>query len=167
MNRNPYHECIADCIIEYREQAYRLAYSYAGNREDALDIVQESICKALACSKSLKEVTAAKAWFFRIVVNTAIDFIRKNKRYVYVEEDILENLSGSQNDRYEDFDLQKAMEKLPLRDRSIILLRYFEGMKIEEIALVMDENINTIKTRLYASLKKLRLNLEQADMVVE
>lgn len=161
MKGNPYHERITDSIIEYREHAYRLAYSYVGNKEDALDIVQESICKALASSKSLKDQMAVKAWFFRIVVNTAIDFIRKKKRYVYVEDEILENLSGSQNDRYEDFDLQRAMGKLPVRDRSIIMLRYFEGMKIEEIALVMDENINTIKSRLYATLRKLRINLEQ------
>lgn len=161
MKGNPYHELVTDSIIEYREHAYRLAYSYVGNKEDALDIVQESICKALASSKSLKDQMAVKAWFFRIVVNTSIDFIRKKKRYLYVEDEVLENLSGSQNDRYEDFDLRRAMEKLSVRDRSIITLRYFEGMKIEEIALVMDENINTIKSRLYATLRKLRVNLEQ------
>lgn len=161
MKGNPYHKLITDSIVEYREHAYRLAYSYVGNKEDALDIVQESICKALASSNSLREKMAVKAWFFRIVVNTAIDFIRKKKRYLYVEDEILENLSGSQNDRYEDFDLRRAMEKLSVRDRSIITLRYFEGMKIEEIALVMDENINTIKSRLYATLRKLRVNLEQ------
>lgn len=156
------HEILTNFIIENREYSYRLAYSYVKNQQDALDIVQEAICKALAAEKSLQDFSAVKPWFYRILTNTAIDFIRKNKRYVYVEDDMLEALGGSVCDHYLDVDLQEAIERLPTRDKTIILLRYFEGMKIDEIAFVMNENINTVKTRLYASLRKLRLNLEQA-----
>jgi len=53
-----------------------------------------------------------------------------------------------------------ALELLPPRDRMIVELKYFEDMKLEDIAAIMEENTNTIKSRLYRSLKKLRLSLD-------
>ena len=61
---------------------------------------------------------------------------------------------------YENFDLKHALELLPPRDRMIVELKYFEDMKLEDIAAIMEENTNTIKSRLYRSLKKLRLSLD-------
>ena len=62
------------------------------------------------------------------------------------------------------FDLREcgdnALELLPPRDRIIVELKYFEDMKLEDIAAIMEENTNTIKSRLYRSLKKLRLSLD-------
>lgn len=63
-------------------------------------------------------------------------------------------------DAYENFDLKHALELLPPRDRMIVELKYFEDMKLEDIAAIMEENTNTIKSRLYRSLKKLRLSLD-------
>lgn len=154
------HDVITNFIIEYRESSYRLAYSYVKDKDEALDIVQDAICKALSNENSLKDLSSVKPWFFRIVVNTSIDFLRKNKRTLYVEDETLEAIGGSEEDAYEDMDLKEAIDHLPTRDKTLIQLRFYEGMKIEEIAIAMNENINTIKTRLYASLKKLRIHLE-------
>ena len=63
-------------------------------------------------------------------------------------------------DAYENLDLKHALELLPPRDRMIVELKYFEDMKLEDIAAIMEENTNTIKSRLYRSLKKLRLSLD-------
>ena len=63
-------------------------------------------------------------------------------------------------DKYEELDLKKALNRLEPENRTVIILRYFEDMKIEDIALVVDENVNTVKTRLYRSLKKLRIQLD-------
>lgn len=73
MNRKLENELIT-CITEHKENVYRLAYSYVKNQEDALDIVQEAIQKAFAASDSLKNNTSIKSWFYRIVVNTCLDF---------------------------------------------------------------------------------------------
>jgi RNA polymerase sigma-70 factor (ECF subfamily) len=64
-------------------------------------------------------------------------------------------------DNYEDFDLQKALEALPDKYRTVIVLRYFEDLKIEEIAEILNENINTVKTHLYKSLEKLRIHMSE------
>lgn len=53
-------------------------------------------------------------------------------------------------------DLQRALDALPEQDKAVILLRYFEDMKLEEIAVILEENLSTVKSRLYRSMKKLR-----------
>jgi RNA polymerase sigma-70 factor, ECF subfamily len=152
---------VTNFLIENREAYYRLAYSYVHNQDDALDIVQEAICKALASSNKLNNASAIKSWFYRIVVNTSIDHIKKNKRFVLVEDNELEALGPARCDQYEDYDLLEALDKLPLNNRTIVTLRFFEDMTFEEIAEVLNENINTVKSRFYTSLKKLRLDLEE------
>ena len=60
-------------------------------------------------------------------------------------------------------DLQKALDESPEKYKTIVILRYFEDMKISEIAQVLDENTNTIKTRLYKALDKLKLKLRDDE----
>ncbi len=151
-------------ILENKEKFYRLAFSYVRNKDDALDIVSESILKAFKNQPNLKDQTSIKTWFYRIIVNTALDFLRKNKKIVAISEEDLENENGIE-DTYTDMDLHDALNHLPDQYRTIIILRFFEDMKIEEIAIILKENANTIKTRLYKGLKKLRLELEEDSAV--
>ena len=53
----------------------------------------------------------------------------------------------------------RALEKLEEKDRAVIVLRYFEDYKLGEIADVLEENVNTVKSRLYRSIKKLKMQL--------
>lgn len=146
-------------ITDNKENVYRLAYSYVKNKENALDIVQDSIQKALTSSGTLKSEGAMKSWFYRIVVNTSLDFLRKQKRVQLMDDQALELHSPISEDTYDDIDLEKALEELPHAYRTVIVLRYFEDLKIEEIAEVMNENISTVKTRLYQALRKLRIRM--------
>ena len=156
---------IADYVIRYKENIYRLAFSYVKNVDDALDIVQESIYKAISSMDSLKNPDYIKTWFYRIVVNTSLDFLRKKKKVNIVEEEVLINLDSGVVDEYENFDLQCALDNLPDNCRTIIILKYFEDLKINEIAEILNENTNTIKTRLYKSLKMLRINMNYDEEV--
>ena len=95
--------------------------------------------------------------------------------YVYNEDDALDivqesacNLPGelpeqASEDVYQETDLKNALESLEPQNRTIVVLRYCEDMKLEDIALAVNENLSTVKTRLYRSLKKLRINLEAPD----
>ena len=153
-------EQITDYIIKNKERHYRLAYSYVKNADDALEVVQESIYKAISTMDSLKTPDYLNTWFYRIIVNTAIDLLRKRKKVVVMDDETLSNYDLSTVDRYADIDLHKALEDLPIQYRSIIVLRFFEDLKIEEIATVLDENVNTVKTRLYKALRMLRVQLD-------
>ena len=153
-------EQITDYIIKNKERHYRLAYSYVKNADDALEVVQESIYKAISTMDSLKTPDYLNTWFYRIIVNTAIDLLRKRKKVVVMDDETLSHYDLSTVDHYADIDLHKALEDLPIQYRSIIVLRFFEDLKIEEIATVLDENVNTVKTRLYKALRMLRVQLD-------
>ena len=147
-------------IIENREGYYRLAYTYVKNQQDALDIVQEAICKALESQHKLKNPDGIKSWFYKIVVHTALDFLRKSNKIVLTEDEILEDIGGSSFDNYEDTDLMSALDRLSDENKTIVVLRYFEAMKLQDIASIMNIPESTVKTKLYSSLKKLRIELE-------
>ena len=143
-------------LIDQYERFYRLAYSYVHNEADALDVVQESACKAIIQCKKLKDTKKLLPWLCRIVVNTSLDLLRNQ-----IKEQPAEELpEAAAEDKYEELDLKKALNRLEPENRTVIILRYFEDMKIEDIALVVDENVNTVKARLYRSLKKLRIQLD-------
>lgn len=146
-------------ILSRQADYYRLAYSYVKNKDDALDVVQESICKAMTAKRKPQQAEEIRPWFYRIVVNTAVDFLRKHKAVKPVEEEILDQHSLTEND-YSGLDLHAALDSLPVEYRGIIVLRYFEDLKIQDIATILDENINTVKTRLYTALKRLRMELD-------
>lgn len=147
-------------VIKNEEKFYRLAFSYVKNADDALEVVQESTYKAISTIDSLKTPDYLKTWFYRIIVNTSIDLLRNRKKVMVVNDEALSNYDFGTVDNYADIDLQKALENLPIQYRSIIVLRFFEDLKIEEIAVILDENVNTIKTRLYKSLKMLRIQMD-------
>lgn len=160
MKRKDIEKQFEDYIIEHKEAIYRLAYSYVKNPDDALDMVQKSIYKGFLSLDSLKNPKAIKTWFYRIVVNTSLDFIRKSKREIIVDEEYLINNASANSDNYSDIDLTRALDKLPDNYRTIVILRYFEDLKLSEIAQILDININTIKTRLYKGLELLRIKMD-------
>lgn len=151
---------LIDFIMTNKNRFYLLAYSYTHQEQDALDIVQESIRKALEHLNTLHGEPQMKSWFYQIVVRTSIDFLRKHKRTSVVEDQVLETLMTEQIDTYVDLDLQVALHQLPTIYREIIILRFFEDMKIEDIAHVLNININTVKARLYKALKILKIEMQ-------
>lgn len=152
---NVMENLINENLIKNYNKYYRLAYSYVHNESDAMDIVQEGAYKAILKSESLKSVEYIDTWIYRIMINEALGFLRKNKRESreIQEEDLISK------DTYQDVDLRKSIDILPPTERAIITLRYFEDLEISQIAEIVDENINTVKTKLYRTLKKLQLKL--------
>lgn len=146
-------------IIENKDKHYRIAYSYVKNADDALDIVQEAVFKALISLASLNNPDYFRSWFYKVLINTALDFIRKQKKIISVDSEFLSDLDKGRMDTYQDIDLHRSLLKLPEDYRSIIILRFFEDLKIEEVAEILDENVNTVKTRLYKALELLRVEM--------
>ena len=143
-------------LTENYERYYRLAYSYMRNENDALDVVQESAYRAIRDCRKVRNKDYLSTWIYRIVVNTALDMLRRKKK-----ENITEELPEIPvEDQYQDLELRTVLNQLDDKSRTIILLRYFEDLKLEDIADTVGDNLNTVKARLYRSLKKLRLNLE-------
>lgn len=146
---------LADYIVSHQEDFYRLAFSYVKNRDAALDVVQESIVKALSKADTLREPAYLKTWFYRILLNESMNHFRRTSRILPLEE--LEPQSAPAGcDPGERLDLYDAIDRLDPREQAVIKLRFFEDMKLEEIAQATDANLNTVKSRLYKALRKLR-----------
>ena len=157
-------ELVEQIILEKYNQYYRLAYSYVHNDADAGDIVQNGAYRAIKSSHTLKQGEFAETWVYRIMLNEIFRYVKQPKFLSYeamLEEECMD--VGGKEDRYVDIDLQRALEALPDMDKAIIILRFFEDKKIEEIALILGENVNTIKSRLYRSMKKLRSTLSDDE----
>ena len=146
-------------ILRSYECLYRLAYTYVKNPDDAMDVVQESVYKAIRNASGVRSRGAVKGWLCRIVVNTALDLLRTRSREVPVDQ-VPET---GREDTYQDTDTLRALDRLEDRERTVVVLRFFEDMKLQEIALATGENLNTVKTILYRSLKKLRIQLSEGE----
>lgn len=143
-------------LLDNYETYYRLAYSYVRQEQDALDIVQEGAYKAIRDCKTVKNPDYLATWVYRIMINAALDLIRKRKH-----EELSDTVPEAVwEDSYRDVDLSDMLERLDDRSRTVVILRYFEDMKLEDIARTVGENLNTVKARLYRALKKLRLDME-------
>ena len=158
--RKKNEEIVEAIILEQYNQYYRLAYSYVHNEADALDIVQNGAYKALRSSHTLQKPEFAKSWVYRIMLNEVFTYLKQPQMesYEYMQE-VKGTVEEGTEDSYTDIDLQNALEMLPVQEKAIVTMRYFEDKKLEEIADILNENLNTLKSKLYRSMKKLRIQL--------
>ena len=163
MKRSQMELLFVPFIRANKERFYYLAYSYTKNEQDALDVVQDSIQKALLSLSTLRDEKQLKSWFYKIVVCTSIDFLRKHNRELVVDDEKLANITPQKVDTYNNVDLTNALNNLSRTYREIIILRYFEDLKIEDVAHILEININTAKSRLYKALKLLRIQLQDEE----
>ena len=140
---------VKEILIEYikdnQEKLYRIAFSYSKNEEAALDIVQEAITKALKNINKLSEESYIKTWFYRILINESLQYIRKNKRILTYELEAIENKVDCNVDFAEGLDVYKYVQDLNEKLKTVIILRFFEDMKISEIAKITKTNESTVK----------------------
>lgn len=146
------------------ESLYRLAFSYVQTEADAMDVVQESACKALEAYKKIQSEDYIKTWLYRIVINTSIDTLRKRKKEsVGIENYMLDETIAISEDAYTNLELMDLFNLLNEKDRTVVILRFFEDMKLDDISTITSESVNTVKTRLYRALKLLKIQYEQQE----
>ncbi len=150
-------EILIDYVKNNQEKLYRVAFSYSKDEEASLDIVQEAITKALKNIGKLKNEEYVKTWFYRILINECLQYIKKNKRIITCELQEIENkIEWNDNITVDGIDIYKQVQSLNEKLKTVIILRFFEDMKIEEIAKITNVNINTVKSRLYKGLEELK-----------
>lgn len=149
-----------------KENLYKVAFAYLKNEEEALDIVSDTIYKAYMEINKLENPKYFNTWITRILINTAINRLKKNKRIVLIDEyekieDFNTDISDMDVDIPRTIDLYNAIDKLNVKSRSIIILKYFQDMTISEISEVLRIPEGTIKVYLHRALKKLKIELEE------
>lgn len=149
---------LTNYVTKNQEKLYRLVYHYCQDQEASMDILQEAITKAITKLYTLHQEQYLETWFYRILINESIRYTQKHKKEKQFSIENYE-IEAIDEDITESIVLYEKIEELTPKERTVIFLRFFEERKLEEIALITKTNINTVKSRLYQALAKLKMKL--------
>lgn len=142
----------------YKERLYRTAFAYVKNEQNALDLLQETVYKAYVSIDKLKEPKYFKTWITKILINGAINFINREKKVIFLDDNIENSLELHQGYSIEEkLDVLNCIDKLEDKYRNVIVLKYFQELTISEISEVLNCPVGTVKTYLNKALSKLRI----------
>jgi RNA polymerase sigma-70 factor (ECF subfamily) len=164
-------EAFRDLVERYRGRAFGVALGVVGDPDDALDVVQESFVKAYYSLKDFRFGSNFYTWFYRLLVNQAIDRWRKSSRnrevplegkslteedsppetgvYPRTPEELVQNRQLADA-------LTRAIGALPEYHRAVIVLREIDGLSYEEIAAVLGCSVGTVMSRLHYARARLK-----------
>lgn len=143
----------------------RYARALLRNADDAEDLVQEALARALARADTFQAGTNLRAWLFTILHNVHVNRIRS--RAAQAEEVPMETVEAylstapRQEDRVELREMQRAIDALPDDQRKVLLLVGLEGMKYDEVAKVLEIPIGTVMSRLSRAREAIRARLNK------
>lgn len=158
-SKNGNKEAFEKLMLLHGEQLYRTAFLYTGNREDALDVVQDTVYKAYLGLYKLKKNQYFLTWVTKILIHTSYSILKK-KEITVSKQDIVDQTSVDLDQR---IDLIQAVGRLKDKYKDAIILFYFLDLPISEIASIMNIPKNTVKTYLFRGKKKLKEMLEEVS----
>lgn len=155
-------------LTENQEKFYRLAFSYVHSKDGALDAIQNAIVRALQHYQDLRNEAYLKTWFYRILVNECCTYLRKSGRERLYEPEVLQWKQDRQQEQQDpewesDLEVYERVIELPEEKRTVVLLRFYEGLSLQEISKVTNTSLSTVKYRLYAALKQLKRSLTEVS----
>ena len=155
---------LEEYIIQNQERFYRLAYSHVGNKDGALDVVQNAVVKGLENCGSIRRPEFIKTWFFRVLLNECYGYLRKTGREISVEPIVLQQLRNEGTEERDEREIYEQVLKLPDKMRTVIILRFYEEFSLEEISRATGSGLGAVKYRLYAGLKELKRMCEEESI---
>lgn len=161
-------ETEANRLVEtYADTILRVSYTYLRSTQDAEDICQDVLLKALGRAGSFDSAEHERAWIIRVAINAAKDLLRRHDRQGTVAlDDIAEPVAPTPaTERELEARAESVLERvmaLPLEYREAIYLHYYEGYSIKQIAAIVHASESAVATRLSRGRSKLRPTLEGA-----
>jgi RNA polymerase sigma-70 factor (ECF subfamily) len=164
----------------YRSRAYRIAYRFLGNNEDALDVVQEAFVKVYRSLAGFEQRSQFRTWFMRIVTNTALDLRRSRGSASAaplsdeIEETLAEDIrqerrvdTPTEKMEYGELRdaLNRALDRLSDAHRTVFVLHAEEGLTYREIAEVVGISEGTVMSRLYHARRNLQKILSNTGVL--
>ncbi len=142
----------------YRDWAVHLAFRWTGNRELALDVLQETFFSFAKRFPGFRLTARLQTFLYPVIRNIAISARRKHERYE-LDESKMQNLPApgpSSSQSAADQDLEAVLQALGQGHRDVLMLRFVDGLSLEEIADVLGVPLGTVKSRLHNALTTLR-----------
>lgn len=158
-------EAFAMLVKKYQDYAFNIAYSLAGTHHGAEDIAQEAFVKVYQNISSFERKSSFSTWLYRIVINSAYNYIKRQKKYTGLEYDpqpldarkiSLERLEHKDKQDI----IKRSIEKLPFKYRTVLVLKDIEGLSYFDIARVLQCSIGTVESRLSRARVMLKKILE-------
>lgn len=155
-------------VRKYQERLYWHIRRILIDHDDTDDILQNTFIKAWIGLETFREASALFTWLYRIATNEALTFLKQKKRkYLLPLIDVEKQMSNAlETDEYFDGDelqtkLQKAILTLPEKQRIVFNMKYFDEMKYEEIASIMNTSVGALKASYHHAVKKIEKYLTE------
>jgi len=170
MFRNSAQKSYAFNLItrKYQERIYRHIRKIVISHDDTDDLVQNTFLKAWEALDNFREESQLFTWLYRIATNEALTFLRKKRtKYLLPLVDVEYQLSNTlESDTYFNGDeiqlkLQKAVLKLPEKQRLVFNMKYFDEMKYEEISTILGTSVGALKASYHHAVDKVEKFLHE------
>ncbi|MFQ3544529.1 sigma-70 family RNA polymerase sigma factor [Halobacillus rhizosphaerae] len=152
-------------IRKESDKLYKTAFLYVRNKEDALDILQETIYKAFTTIHQIKKPEYFSSWLTTILIRKCYDLLNKKKKIVLTDDfttfPVASNSSGNIEHK---LDLITAISKLNYNYQTVIILFYYHDLPIRRISEAMGKPENTVKTLLHRAKRELKQLLGGDDV---
>ena len=150
-------EDFADRVTAAQGRLYRIARGYLRQEADCLDAISETITRAWQKLVTLREERYFDTWLTRILIRECINIQRRQKRVMPMEK-LPEAAAAGENDA-----LCAALDELPQKLRTVVVLHYMEGYAVDEIARILRTPRGTVCSRLKTARERLRALLEEGE----
>ncbi|MDU7110966.1 MAG: sigma-70 family RNA polymerase sigma factor [Clostridium perfringens] len=135
-------------IKNNKEYLYKMAFLYVKDEQDALEVIHETVYRAFLNIEKLKKAKFFNTWITKILINVSIDFLKKKGKNEMLDESTPIRKEKCEISTEEKLDLYNAIDLLNDNYKTVIIMMYFNDMKIKDISKVMEIPENTVKTYL-------------------
>ena len=168
------------------KRIYNFSYKYFGDHDLAMEATQRTFISVHKAVKGLKETSSFTSWIFRIALNNCHEEERKSKKRSWLsifnkekdDDDKLMPLHHHTDDEFYNPDsavelkemqaiITNCLREIPAEQRTVVILKEYEGLKFREIAMALEISESTAKSRLYYGLNAMRKQLEHRNIYKE
>ena len=165
-DRSGWEQVVERLVAERGDALIRYAFFVSGSRDDAADLVQEALVKTFGRLRNGFTVASAEAYVRRAILNTWLDGGRRTSRWRKIAH--LQAVPEAEDSRSAEtesrLDLHEEMQKLTPRERACIVLRYYEDLKVDDIASTLELSSGAVKRYLSDGLAKMAVALTDTTL---
>jgi RNA polymerase sigma-70 factor (ECF subfamily) len=161
-------QAFTELVTRYQKDVYKLAYGFFQDRDDAMEIVQETFMRVYEKIDRFGQSTTENAfrnWLYRIAYNLCIDFYRKFKKKKADDKELYEFLESRDHETTNPEDhmdrlhfkhtLKKSVMELSKRQQMVFMLKHYSDLKHQEISTILDLSVGTVKSLYHRAIKTL------------
>lgn len=174
-------DAFEDIVKKYENKVYGIVFHMMKNQNEVEDLAQEVFLKVYKNLDKFKGDSSLYTWIYKITVNLCLDELKKRKNIIYLDEKIsvedgeidkeLPSNERSQEELYEDKELKenlhRCINKLPDKQKMMIVLRDIKGFSYDEIAKITNNKIGTVKSQINRARLKLKELLDKEGTFLE